>query len=72
MKELPECNYTTFENGTKDSGGPFCGVDPSILKLENVQENFAGNYTCQGMNGAGWGAESEPQELIVYCECFGT
>ncbi|XP_044766559.1 uncharacterized protein LOC123322654 isoform X3 [Coccinella septempunctata] len=67
MKELPECNYTTYENGTRDSGGPFCvGVDPSILKLESVQENFAGNYTCQGMNAAGWGAESEPQELIVY------
>ncbi|KAK9891372.1 hypothetical protein WA026_014616 [Henosepilachna vigintioctopunctata] len=36
MKELPECNYTTFENGTQDNGGPFCvGVDPSILKLES-------------------------------------
>lgn len=68
LKELPECNYTSYdENGNAEGyGGPLCLVDPSILSLEEVGENFAGNYTCQGMNVAGWGPESEPQELIVH------
>ncbi|KAH1018820.1 hypothetical protein HUJ05_006512 [Dendroctonus ponderosae] len=62
MKEFPECNYTSKD----DSGGPFCGLDPTILSLERVDETFAGNYTCQGENVAGWGPISEPIELIVY------
>ncbi|XP_076265080.1 neuromusculin isoform X2 [Rhynchophorus ferrugineus] len=62
MKEFPECNYTSKD----DSGGPFCGLDPSILSLERVDQTFAGNYTCQGENVAGWGPISEPVELIVY------
>ncbi|CAG9768077.1 unnamed protein product [Ceutorhynchus assimilis] len=62
MKEFPECNYTASD----DSGGPFCGLDPSILSLERVDETFAGNYTCQGENVAGWGPISEPAELVVY------
>lgn len=69
LKELPECNYTHYNEfgGGEGNGGPFCSVDPSILSLEGVTESFAGNYTCQGMNIAGWGPESEPKELIVYC-----
>ncbi|VEN48717.1 unnamed protein product, partial [Callosobruchus maculatus] len=68
MKELPECNYTSYdENGVGvGNGGPFCNLDPSYLLLERVQETFAGNYTCMGKNVAGWGPESQPQELIVY------
>ncbi|KAJ8922096.1 hypothetical protein NQ315_004028 [Exocentrus adspersus] len=68
MKEFPECNYTSYdEDGVGEgNGGPFCGLDPSILSLEKVDEKFAGNYTCQGRNVAGWGNESEPKELIVY------
>ncbi|CAH1113208.1 unnamed protein product, partial [Psylliodes chrysocephalus] len=68
MKEFPECNYTNIdENGQAEgNGGPFCGLDPSILSLERVDESFAGNYTCQGMNVGGWGPVSEPQELVVY------
>lgn len=68
LKELPECNYTSYdENGIGEgSGGALCLVDPSILSLEEVGENFAGNYTCQGMNVAGWGPPSEAEELIVY------
>lgn len=70
MKEFPECNYTNYdENGVGEGyGGPFCGLDPSILSLERVDETFSGNYTCQGKNSAGWGNESEPKELIVYCK----
>jgi len=64
MKEFPECNYTSKD----DSGGPFCGLDPSILSLERVDETFAGNYTCQGKNVAEWGPISEPVELVVYCK----
>ncbi|XP_030767914.1 hemicentin-1 isoform X2 [Sitophilus oryzae] len=62
MKEFPECNYTAKD----DTGGPFCGLDPSFLSLETVDETFAGNYTCQGENVAGWGPVSDPVELIVY------
>lgn len=69
LKELPECNYTAFDEDGKGKGygGPFCSVDSHILSLVNVSESFAGNYTCQGQNIAGWGPKSEPQELIVYC-----
>lgn len=68
LKELPECNYTSYnEDGeVEGSGGQLCGIDPSIISLENVVEGMAGNYTCQGMNIAGWGPESEPAEVIVY------
>lgn len=66
MKEFPECNYTSKD----DSGGPFCGLDPSILSLERVDETFAGNYTCQGKNVAEWGPISDPVELVVYCKFF--
>ncbi|XP_044272601.1 uncharacterized protein LOC123016327 [Tribolium madens] len=65
MAELPECNYSQpVINDT--IGGPFCGIDPSILSLIKVEQTFAGNYTCQGENEAGLGPVSEPRELIVY------
>ncbi|KAJ3660556.1 hypothetical protein Zmor_004998 [Zophobas morio] len=65
MAELPECNYSqAVINDTL--GGPFCGIDPSILSLIKVEQSFAGNYTCQGENEAGVGPVSEPRELIVY------
>ena len=59
LKELPECtspNYT------------FCDIDPSKLLLENVEKSFHGNYSCIGMNEAGWGSISPNTELIVYCK----
>ncbi|GJQ78945.1 putative immunoglobulin like protein [Trypoxylus dichotomus] len=68
LKELPECNYTSYDDEGRGQGygGPLCSVDSHILSLVNVSEGFAGNYTCQGQNIAGWGPKSEPQELIVY------
>ena len=70
MAELPECNYSqAVINDTL--GGPFCGIDPSILSLIKVEQSFAGNYTCQGENEAGVGPVSEPRELIVYCKYGG-
>lgn len=71
LKELPDCEegaYASGEDGdgSGSGGGQFCEVDPSLISLQNVVEGMAGNYTCQGMNTAGWGPESDPAELIVY------
>lgn len=63
LKELPECNYTSEDS----NGGLYCNVDPIVLSLVTVDQSFAGNYTCQGMNVVGWGLESHPTELVVYC-----
>lgn len=63
LKEVPECNYTISKNG-----GEFCDIEPNLLNLTKVTESYAGNYSCQGQNVAGWGLRSEPRELIVYCE----
>lgn len=68
MAELPECNYSVSTN--ESLGGPFCGIDPSILSLIKVEESFAGNYTCQGENEAGIGPVSDPKELVVYCNAL--
>lgn len=68
--ELPECNYTSYdeEGNGEGYGGPYCGIDSSVLVLLNVSETFAGNYSCQGKNVVGWGPTSDDQELIVYCK----
>lgn len=58
LKELPECNGTDI----------FCDIDPSKLLLEDVGRGFHANYSCEGMNDAGWGPISADQELIVYCK----
>lgn len=62
FQELPECN-------SDDDG--LCDIDPSRLLLENAKREFHGNYTCEGMNEAGWGPLSEGSELVVYCELPG-
>ena len=36
-----------------------------ILAQVNVRRSFHGNYSCQGRNKAGWGANSAPRELRV-------
>lgn len=60
LKELPECN--------DDGDDSFCGVDPDVLLLENVGRHFLGNYSCEGLNAAGWGNRSAENDLIVYYE----
>uniref|UniRef100_A0A1B6E6D7 Ig-like domain-containing protein n=1 Tax=Clastoptera arizonana TaxID=38151 RepID=A0A1B6E6D7_9HEMI len=55
LKEIPDCSNDTF-----------CGLDPSKLLLENVDRRFHGNYSCIGMNEAGWGKRSADTEVIVY------
>ncbi|KAL1124451.1 hypothetical protein AAG570_001077 [Ranatra chinensis] len=57
LKELPDCSAA---NST------FCDIDPSKLLLELAGRTFHGNYTCVGLNEAGWGPLSPETELIVY------
>lgn len=45
-----------------------CNIDPSLILLERVQRSFAGSYSCQGKNTAGWGSISKEKELLVYCK----
>ncbi|XP_067007165.1 nephrin isoform X1 [Anabrus simplex] len=61
LKELPDCG-----NNTSSPDNTFCDIDPSKLLLEVVGRSFHGNYSCEGMNEAGWGPLSPDEELIVY------
>lgn len=63
LKELPECAENELEENE-----PLCGVNPNVLLLENVGREFLGNYSCEGMNMAGWGRRSKETELTVYFE----
>ncbi|XP_022251878.1 titin-like [Limulus polyphemus] len=36
------------------------------LILTSIKRHFAGNYSCQGINGAGWSPISSPEVLTVY------
>ncbi|XP_049814950.1 hemicentin-1 isoform X1 [Schistocerca nitens] len=60
LKQLPDCN------GTDDAAATFCDVDPSRLMLEDVGRGFHANYSCEGMNDAGWGPTSPDRELVVF------
>ncbi|XP_035702985.1 uncharacterized protein LOC110843952 isoform X6 [Folsomia candida] len=68
LKELPECpNITTSAPGRDvETAADLCDIDPSKLLLETVGRSFQGNYTCQGLNDAGWGPHSPPVELHVH------
>lgn len=66
LKEIPGENCTASDEVNDDKD--FCDLDPSRLFLEHVGKVFAGNYSCKGMNDAGWGPESNETELIVYCK----
>lgn len=63
LKELPECYGN---NSLYDRDSDLCDIDPSRLLLENVYRDFQGNYSCEGMNDAGWGARSNEAELVVH------
>lgn len=62
LKELPECNG----GGIDDED--LCGIDPLKMLLQDVNRDFRGNYSCEGMNEAGWGPRSAPKELVVFYE----
>lgn len=73
LKELPDCpnnfSYSTpMPRREVGDGSDLCDIDPSKLLLESVGRSFQGNYTCQGRNEAGWGPQSGPVELHVYCK----
>lgn len=67
LKELPDCplNDTSVSYPAYDED--LCDVDPSKLLLEYVGRSFQGNYSCVGMNAAGWGSPSDVETLIIYC-----
>lgn len=63
LKELPEC-----PEGEDVDDESLCGVNPNVLLLENVGREFLGNYSCEGMNSAGWGPRSTENNLVVHYE----
>ncbi|XP_055692647.1 hemicentin-1 isoform X6 [Lutzomyia longipalpis] len=67
LKELPECMSATQQDANGDDDD-LCGIDPSKMLLQNVGRDFLGNYSCEGLNAAGWGQRSHEEELIVYYE----
>ena len=65
LKELPDCPFNDSSYAGYDED--LCDVDPSKLLLEYVGRSFQGNYSCEGMNAAGWGPVSDVETLIIYC-----
>nr|XP_043070027.1 uncharacterized protein LOC108122918 isoform X1 [Drosophila bipectinata] len=59
LKELPDCEETNED---------LCHIDPSKLLLESIGRGFFYNYSCEGLNAAGWGPRSEDKELMVHYE----
>ncbi|XP_059487903.1 uncharacterized protein LOC132203822 isoform X4 [Neocloeon triangulifer] len=65
LKELPDCGVQVTTPSAAENS-TFCDIDPSKLLLESVGRNFHGNYSCEGMNEAGWGPMSDDKELVVF------
>ncbi|KAH8266575.1 hypothetical protein KR026_004169, partial [Drosophila bipectinata] len=59
LKELPDCEETNED---------LCHIDPSKLLLESIGRGFFYNYSCEGLNAAGWGPRSDDKELMVHYE----
>lgn len=75
LKELPECPDNRPPGGGADDDDDddddeenLCGIDPSKMLLQNVGRDFRGNYSCEGLNQAGWGPRSDDEELVVFYE----
>lgn len=64
LKELPECD----PHDSKEDDEDLCGIDPIKMLLQDVGRDFGGNYSCEGMNAAGWGPRSLSEELVVFYE----
>lgn len=80
LTELPQCSGTqsllpppppSAEDPPPpdDTGGRgyenLCGIDPSKLILEYVNREFAGRYSCVGVNEVGASPASEPVRLQI-------
>ena len=68
LKELPDCPLNESSPAYPNYDDDLCNVDPSKLLLEYVGRSFQGNYSCVGMNDAGWGSPSDLETLIIYCK----
>ena len=68
LKELPDCPLNESSPAYPNYDDDLCNVDPSKLLLEYVGRSFQGNYSCVGMNAAGWGSPSDLETLIIYCK----
>ncbi|GBM87614.1 hypothetical protein AVEN_119542-1 [Araneus ventricosus] len=44
------------------------GGESTRLTLRNLTRDQSGNYTCRGLNTAGWSRDSDPQYLDIHCE----
>lgn len=62
LKELPDCE------DDDDDDDNLCEIDPIKMLLQNVGRSFGGNYSCEGMNSAGWGPQSSEKPLVVLFE----
>ncbi|CAB4061168.1 unnamed protein product [Lepeophtheirus salmonis] len=58
LKELPQCD--------DENNMDLCDIDPSKLLLEHVSRHFSGNFSCQGVNEAGWSDFSDEKILEVF------
>lgn len=61
------CSQMSYDLNDQCETSRKCNIDPSLILLERVQRAFAGWYSCQGRNAAGWGPRSAEKELQVYC-----
>ncbi|XP_037073327.1 titin-like [Pollicipes pollicipes] len=69
LRELPECNdtdpglaYDSLDEGNED----FCNSNPAEMIFLKVDRTFLANYSCSGMNSAGWGPVSTEKEFIIH------
>lgn len=65
LKTLPDCQD---DDPNDDDDEDDCNVDPTQMLLTRVGRPYLGNYSCQGINAAGWGERSIDNELVVFYE----
>lgn len=41
--------------------------DP-VLHIKYANRHHGGNYSCEGLNAAGWSHRPKSEELIVHCK----
>lgn len=56
-----------FHNGNHIKGESL-DDDKGELTLKNLTRDRSGNYTCKGLNTAGWSLDSEPRYLDIHCK----
>lgn len=56
-----------FHNGNQIHG-EVSEDEKNELTLKNLTRDRSGNYTCRGLNTAGWSLDSEPKYLDIHCK----